>query len=113
MGGSNHIVYLFDATTGQLAAPLLSDSVSNFKTAQFSIDGNNLVFGDENGTVHFYQKFCSGCPVGSYQNLSSCQYCSQVIPGCSICVSSINCTSCFSGYYLPSNVTLCSSCSII
>lgn len=46
MGGADHIVYLFDATTGSLAAPLLSDSVSNFKTAQFSVDGNNLLFGD-------------------------------------------------------------------
>lgn len=72
VGGANHVVYVFDATNmaNQLQASLLSDSVSNFKSAQFSADGNNLLFGDENGTVHFYKKFCSGCPVGSYQNLS-------------------------------------------
>lgn len=113
VAGVDSRVFVFNATSraNSIEAMLETGSGSIFKSLQFSYDSNNLLAGNQNGTVYFFNRFCNGCPVGSYPNKTICKKCVEALVGCSICINSSVCKSCMSGYYINSNV--CKSCDVI
>lgn len=56
---------------------------------------------------------CVSCNTGyAVDSSNNCSQCTTLIPGCSSCVSASVCTACNTdGYFLPSNDTVCYTCS--
>lgn len=65
--------------------------------------------------MFMYKRICSGCPVGTYVNVSECRPCNADIPGCYLCTNGTTCLGCSNGYYLDTNLSvkikLCKPCS--
>lgn len=113
VAGSTGFVYLYNATNqaNTLESVLLTQSSTKISSTQFSYDSNYLLAGNDDGQVYYYQRFCHGCPVGSYPNKTVCKLCAETLVGCSICLNSTVCKSCLSGYYI--NNGQCRSCDVI
>lgn len=114
-GGTDGNIYVYNATNRAniLEAILRTNSTSSINSSQFSYDSNYLVAGDENGSVYYYQRFCHGCPTGSYPNKTACIQCAEALVGCSVCVNSSVCKSCQSGYYIDTSSNICLSCDVM
>lgn len=109
--GANGKVYMYNATSrnNTLESLLPTNSTSAINASNFSPDSNYFAAGDQNGSIYLYYRFCHGCPVGTYPNMTGCRQCAEAMAGCAICINSYTCKSCMSGYYMGSG-SKCSNC---
>lgn len=94
----NNIVYIVNGSSNN------NSVISKFmyrdviKTIDFSNDGLNLLVGTSDGFVYEYSKYCNflNCKPGYYPNSTTklCEYCSDVMKGCTFCTNSSVCIQC-------------------